>query len=43
VIESHNTAVFILELWSPGDAVLRVANCVRHLNPKQVTGFLRGN
>jgi broad specificity phosphatase PhoE len=41
VIESHNTAVFILELWSPGDAVLRVANCVRHLNPNQVTGFLR--
>jgi broad specificity phosphatase PhoE len=43
VIESHNTAVFIIELWSPGDAVLRVANCVRHLNPSLITGFLRGN
>jgi broad specificity phosphatase PhoE len=41
VIESHNTAVFILDVWSPGDAVLRVANCVRHLDPQQVTGFLR--
>ncbi len=37
MMDVNNTAIVILEVWSSGEAVLRLANCVRHLMPKQVT------
>ena len=37
MMDVNNTAVMILEVWSSGEAVLRLANCVKHLMPKQVT------
>lgn len=37
LIDINNTAVTILEVWPSGEAVLRLANCVNHLLPGQVT------
>jgi len=37
LIDINNTAVTILEAWPSGEAILRLANCVKHLSPKQVT------
>lgn len=37
MMDVNNTGVIILEVWSSGEAVLRLANCVKHLMPKQVT------
>lgn len=36
-ININNTAVTILEVWPSGEAVLQLANCVKHLLPSQVT------
>ena len=37
LIDINNTSVTILEVWPSGNAVLRLANCVKHLLPKQIT------
>jgi hypothetical protein len=37
IMESYNTAVSILEVWSTGDGILCLGNCVKHLLPSQVT------
>ena len=37
LMDIHNTAVTIIEAWPSGEAVIKLANCVQHLNPKQVT------
>jgi len=37
IMEIYNTAVSVVELWSSGDAILRLGNCVKHLLPSQVT------
>jgi broad specificity phosphatase PhoE len=37
LLEIHNAATNILDIWSNGQAVLKLANCTRHLTPKQIT------
>lgn len=37
MMDINNTAVTVLDIWPSGEAVLRLANCVRHLIPKEVT------
>ena len=37
LMDMSNTAVSILDVWSAGEAILRLANCTRHLIPRQVT------
>jgi probable phosphoglycerate mutase len=37
LIEFNNTSVSILDVWQNDQAVLKLANCVRHLLPGQVT------
>ena len=37
LIDINNTAVTILDVWPSGEAVLKLANCTRHLLPRQVT------
>lgn len=37
IMEVNNTAVTIIGVWSSGDAILDLGNCVRHLLPSQVT------
>lgn len=37
LMELNNTAVTVLDLWPTGAAVLKLANCIRHLLPSQVT------
>ena len=37
LIDVNNTAVSIVEAWSTGEAVVRLANCTRHLSVGQVT------
>jgi broad specificity phosphatase PhoE len=37
LIDVLNTAVTIADVWSSGEAVVRLANCVRHLLVKQIT------
>jgi broad specificity phosphatase PhoE len=37
MMDISNTAITMLEVWSSGEAILKLANCVRHLIPKQVT------
>jgi 2,3-bisphosphoglycerate-dependent phosphoglycerate mutase len=37
LIEFNNTSVSILDVWQNGQAVLKLANCVKHLLPGQIT------
>jgi 2,3-bisphosphoglycerate-dependent phosphoglycerate mutase len=37
LIELNNTSVTIIDVWCSGEAVLKLANCVRHLLPNQIT------
>lgn len=37
LLDVLNTSVTIVEVWSSGEAVVRLANCVRHLLAKQIT------
>lgn len=37
LIDINHTAICILEAWENGEAVLRLANCVKHLPPEQIT------
>jgi len=37
LIEFNNASVSLIDVWANGEAVLRLANCVRHLLPSQVT------
>jgi broad specificity phosphatase PhoE len=37
LIEFSNASVSLIDVWRNGEAVLKLANCVRHLLPSQVT------
>lgn len=37
LIGVNNTSVTILDIWPNGEPVLKLANCVKHLQPRQVT------
>jgi len=37
LIDITNTSVTVVEVWPSGEAILKLANCVRHLLPAQVT------
>lgn len=37
LIDINNTAVTIIDVWPSGEAVLKLANCTKHLLPRQVT------
>lgn len=37
LIDINNSAVTIIECWPSGEAVIRLANCTRHLLPRQIT------
>ena len=37
LIEFNNASLSILDVWDSGEAVLRLANCTRHLLPRQIT------
>ena len=37
LIDLYHSSVSIIEVWKSGEAILKLANCVKHLLPKQVT------
>lgn len=37
LLEMNNTGVTIVDVWSSGEAVVKLANCVSHLTPEQIT------
>jgi broad specificity phosphatase PhoE len=37
LMDLNNTAVSIIDMWLSGEAVLKLANCTKHLIPRQVT------
>lgn len=37
IMEISNSSVSVVQVWSTGDAVLCLGNCVKHLLPSQVT------
>jgi len=37
LVEFNNASVTIMDVWHNGEAVLKLANCVRHLPPGQIT------
>ena len=37
LIDINNTAVSIVDVWPSGEAVIKLANCTKHLLPRQVT------
>ena len=37
LIDINNTAVTVIDVWPSGEAVLKLANCTKHLLPRQVT------
>lgn len=37
LLEINNASVSLLDVWPTGEAVLRLANCTKHLLPRQIT------
>jgi broad specificity phosphatase PhoE len=37
IIDINNTAVTVMDIWPSGEAVLKLANCTKHLLPRQVS------
>ncbi len=37
MLEFNNTAVTVVDIWPSNRVILRLANCVRHLQPRQMT------
>jgi broad specificity phosphatase PhoE len=37
LLDINNTAVTIVDVWPSGEAVVKLANCTKHLLPKQIT------
>jgi broad specificity phosphatase PhoE len=37
LLEMNNSSVTIVDVWPSGEAVVKLANCVSHLTPEQIT------